>query len=135
SAGAIGRAPGRGAGAARSVLTIPDDPRRALGDLIEIYDTGMREPLPLPIRTAHAWAEGWRSGPDRARKMAGWRWTSDKFPGEDAAPAHVRVWGAALPLGELLAIDPMPGEDHHGTGSRLGALAARVWLPLLGAIR
>ncbi|HEX7740385.1 MAG TPA: exodeoxyribonuclease V subunit gamma, partial [Marmoricola sp.] len=58
SAGAIGRAPGRGAGAARSVLTIPDDPRRTLADLVEIYDTGMREPLPLPVRTAHAWAEG-----------------------------------------------------------------------------
>ena len=67
--------------------------------------------------------------------VAGDDMAGDDAAGEDAAPAHVRVWGAALPLGELLAIDPMPGEDHHGTGSRLGALAARVWLPLLGAIR
>ena len=132
TAGAIGR--GR-RGADRVVLGLPDDPVGVLRDLVAIYDAGMRAPLPLPVRTAHGWADGWRTSPQEARKLAERCWASGKFPGEGASAAHVRVWGERFGFADLLEIEPWPGEDQHGTGSRLGALALRVWQPLLEACR
>ncbi|MGN6252438.1 MAG: exodeoxyribonuclease V subunit gamma [Marmoricola sp.] len=138
TAGAVGRGE-RGAATARLAFAPPEDPAALLRDLLEIYDAGLCEPLPLPVRTAHAWADGRRRNPAMARKRAGWKWTSDRYPGEDAAPAHVRVWGERFPLRDLLALPPRDGEDRHlvegGEASRLGALASRIWLPLLGAAR
>jgi exodeoxyribonuclease V gamma subunit len=64
-----------------------------------------------------------------ALKRALWVWESGKFPGEDAEPAHVRVWGAGAPL---------PGQEPAGADllqppetTRFGSLAARLWVPLL----
>lgn len=134
SAGAIGRGD-KDAPSARRTFVPPEDPVSLLADLLEIYQAGLREPLPLPVRTAHAWAEGRRHSAAQARRRAGWKWTSDRFPGEDAAPAHVRVWGERYPIADLLAIRPLEGEDRHGESSRLGALASRIWLPILGGPR
>jgi exodeoxyribonuclease V gamma subunit len=40
------------------------------------------------------------------------------------------VWGSRAPLDKLLG--PVPaGEPTAGETTRLGALAARVWLPML----
>ncbi|WP_172673376.1 hypothetical protein, partial [Mycobacterium tuberculosis] len=52
--------------------------------------------------------------------------------GDDDAPAHVRAWGPRAPF-EVLLGKPRAGEEVAGEETRLGALAARLWLPLLAA--
>ena len=65
-----------------------------------------------------------------ALKRALWAWQSSKFPGEDAEPAHVRVWGADAPLPgqEPAGADVMqpPETTRFGVAGRpaLGAAAA-----------
>jgi exodeoxyribonuclease V gamma subunit len=104
-----------------------------LSDLVAIYDAGRREPLPLPIKTSYAWAAARHCGDDPMRE-ASFRWKSDRYPGEDAAPAHVRTWGKNARLTDLM--QPLrPGEEYDGEDNRLGAFAARLWLPMLRAER
>lgn len=103
-----------------------------LRELVAIYDAGRREPIPLPIKTSYAWAAA-RYGGDDPVTEARYRWKStDRVPGEDQAPAHARAWGKGAALGELM--QPVrPGEECDGEDTRLGAYAARVWLPMLRA--
>jgi exodeoxyribonuclease V gamma subunit len=104
-----------------------------LSDLVAIYDAGRREPIPLPIKTSYAWAAARHRGDDPMRE-ATYRWKSDRYPGEDEAPAHVRAWGKNAPLADLM--QPLrPGEEYDGEDHRLGAFAARLWLPILRAER
>jgi exodeoxyribonuclease V gamma subunit len=102
-----------------------------LGDLVALYDLGRREPLPLPLKTSYAWAEARHSGGDPVY-AAGNRWRTNNFPGEDAHPPHARVWGSGAPLERLM--QPLrPDEEYPGEDNRLGAFAARLWLPMLRA--
>lgn len=118
----------------RRLLGPPPDSLATLRDLVRLYDAGRREPLPLPVRTSFAWAEARNSDRDPLR-AAGYRWNSqNNFSGENAEPAHERVWGARAALDVLLA-PPHPGEEVPGEGTRLGALAARLWGPLLRSER
>ena len=125
----IGRAP-RGTQAAQRLLgPAADEPRGLLADLVSLYDAGRREPLPLPLKASFAWAQARFVGDD-AVAAARSKWSPKAFDGENAAPAHVRVWGAYAPLEDLLGPVP-PGEDDAGEQTRFGALAARLWTPLL----
>jgi exodeoxyribonuclease V gamma subunit len=105
---------------------------RLLRDLVAIYDAGRREPLPLPIKTSYAWAAARHCGDDPVGE-AQYRWkSSDRYPGEDQAPAHVRAWGKNARLADLM--QPLrPSEEYEGEDNRLGAYSARLWLPLLRA--
>jgi exodeoxyribonuclease V gamma subunit len=104
-----------------------------LSDLVAIYDAGRCEPIPLPIKTSYAWAAARHCGDDPMRE-ASFRWKSERYPGEDAAPAHVRAWGKNARLTDLM--QPVrPGEEYDGEDNRLGAFAARLWLPMLRAER
>jgi exodeoxyribonuclease V gamma subunit len=129
----IGR-PKRGATVRAEGLGRPDhDAAGLLRDLVAIYDAGRREPIPMPLKTSYAWATARYEGDDPER-AAEYRWKSDRYPGDDDAPAHVRVWGKNARLGELM--QPVrPGEECDGEDNRLGAYAARVWLPMLRAER
>ncbi|OBK30897.1 exodeoxyribonuclease V subunit gamma [Mycobacterium sp. 1165196.3] len=111
-----------------------EDATEILRELVAVYDAGRREPIPLPIKTSYAWAAARHGGEDPVTE-ARYRWrSSDRFPGEDQAPAHVRAWGKGAPLDELM--QPVrPGEECDGEDNRLGAYAARVWLPMLRAER
>ena len=102
-----------------------------LADLVAVHDAGRREPLPLPLKTSFAWAEARRTGAD-AVVAAERRWLSRRYDGENADPAHARVWGADAPL-RVLMEPPRPGEERPGEQTRLGAYAARVWEPMLQA--
>jgi exodeoxyribonuclease V gamma subunit len=118
----------------RRLLGPPPDSLETLRDLARLYDAGRREPLPLPLRTSFAWADARNSDRDPLR-AAGYRWNSqNNFRGENAEPAHERVWGSRAALDVLLG-RPRPGEEVAGEGTRLGALAARLWGPLLRAER
>ena len=105
-----------------------------LRDLVAMYDTGRREPIPLPLKTSFAWADARSSGGDPVY-AAGFHWRSnDNFPGEDRSPAHARAWKPGAPLSDLM--EPVrPGEEQPGENTRLGAYAARLWRPLLQSMR
>ncbi len=105
-----------------------DDAAAILRDLVAIYDAGRREPIPLPIKTSYAWAAARHCGDDPEREAEyRWKW-------EDEEPAHVRAWGKKARLADLMR--PLrPGEECDGEDNRLGAYAARLWLPMLRAER
>ena len=63
-----------------------------LADLVAMYDEGRREPLPLPTQDVVR-VGGGRTHPRRSGAVGGYRWKSDRYPGDDAEPAHVRTWG------------------------------------------
>ena len=111
-----------------------EDASAVLRELVAIYDAGRREPIPLPIKTSYAWAAARHCGDDPLRE-AQYRWkSSERYPAEDQAPANVRAWGKNTRLTELMQ-PPRPGEEYDGEDTRLGAYAARVWLPMLRAER
>jgi exodeoxyribonuclease V gamma subunit len=131
SAVCIGRAK-RGAAAVERHLGPPAGAAtEVLRGLVDLYDAGRREPLPLPVKTSYAWAEARLHGGD-VERAAGFRWRTNKFPGEDQDEAYARVWGKRAPLHTLLT-PPRPGEGVPGERTRLGAFAARLWLPMLRA--
>lgn len=115
------------------VLVPPPDPVGVLRDLVLLYDNGRREPLPLPLRTSHAWADARECGNDPF-DAALRRWKSTNYyTGEAEDEAHKHMWPHAR-LEEILGT-PRPGEEIDGEDTRLGALAARLWLPLISAER
>lgn len=113
------------------LFTPPASPVSVLADLVALYDAGRREPLPVPLKTSYAWAAARRDGTDpfRAAQTA---WASSRFPGEDDTTAHRAAWGPRAPLAGLLG-EPGPAEEQAGEETRLGALAVRLWSPLLDA--
>lgn len=129
SALCIGR--GRGTRAAQRLLAPSPDPAATLAELVACYDTGRCEPLPLPLKTSYAWATARRNGDDPVAAAAA-EWNNGRFPGENDTPAHRMAWGAGADLQRLLTA-PRPEEARAGEATRLGALAMRVWTPLLAA--
>jgi exodeoxyribonuclease V gamma subunit len=104
-----------------------------LRELVDLHDRGLREPLPLPLRTGNAYAEAIHAHRD-ADRAAAYAWeTSDSspVPGEQDDAAHVRVFGRGAPLGCLK--DPVRDDERWSDERhRLGQLALRLWEPLLG---
>jgi exodeoxyribonuclease V gamma subunit len=116
------------------------DARRAsaleqLAVLIDLFDRGMREPLPLFCATSAAYAEAVRAGqePIAAAERA-WA-TAYKFDGEDAEPEHQLVHGGVRTFAELAEVAPRADEAGVGWAeletSRAGRLADRMWGALL----
>src|SRR6478609_9343203 len=99
-----------------------EDAVEVLRELVAVYDAGRRAPIPLPIKTSYAWAVARHTG-DVPEQAASYRWkSSDRYPAEDQAPAHVRAWGHGAYLSDLVDLG-------------LASYSERVWLPLLRAER
>jgi exodeoxyribonuclease V gamma subunit len=106
-----------------------------LAVLIDIYDRGMREPLPLSAQASGAYAQAAAAG--KNAWAAGCReWESDwNYPKEDKAPEHQLTLGGVKTFAELL--DQPPGPDEAGDGwdgtetTRFGRYARRLWTGLL----
>jgi exodeoxyribonuclease V gamma subunit len=119
-------------------IRLPDalDARRAealreLAVLVDLFERGMREPLPLYCRTSAAYAAAVAAGKD-GRAAAGKEWTSDwNFPKEDAEPEHRLVLGGQRTDAELF--EEPPRDDEQGEGwaldelTRAGRYARRLW--------
>ncbi|GAA3631054.1 exodeoxyribonuclease V subunit gamma [Kineosporia mesophila] len=140
SAVAVGR--GRG-GAARSVFD-PLDPDLATGALTEIvglYRSGLRSPLPLPLKTGAAYAARRFRGSRvaAARVEAEKSWVDDTFPGEQSDAEHALILGDKARLETLLTQSPAPDEQGEGwvadETDRFGRLSRRLWDRLLAAER
>ncbi len=129
---------GRGRlGPTKSVLASPaaHDAAATLADLVELLERGMSEPLPLPVQTSGAYAQVRHVGDTElaARDAALRRWAGDF--GEAKDRYHARVWGLDADFGVLLrdaARDDEQAADHREP-TRFGALACRLWFPLLTA--
>jgi len=132
---------GRGRGrvrAQRSVFDpLPlDDATASLEELVALYRAGLRSPLPVPVKTAAAYAER-RNHSDipTAREGASREWVTGRFPGEQEDPEHVLLHGERAPLTVLTAQRPADGEGgpgwHRDETDRFGLLARRLWGRLL----
>jgi exodeoxyribonuclease V gamma subunit len=119
---------------ARHALVGPVDhtARDLLRDLVDLHDRGLREPLPVPLKTGNAYAEAIHSHRD-ADRAAYYAWeTSDSspVPGEQDDAAHVRVYGRGASL-RCLKEPARDDERWSNESHRLGQLALRLWEPLL----
>jgi exodeoxyribonuclease V gamma subunit len=103
-----------------------------LQQLVELYDKGLREPLPMPVKSAAEYAAHRLRGAevDDAEYRARMKWATGSFPGEDDDAAHAQVWGRRAPFETLLTATP-PDETWGGEPHRFGELAVRMWFPLL----
>ncbi|HEV2767787.1 MAG TPA: exodeoxyribonuclease V subunit gamma [Acidimicrobiales bacterium] len=110
----------------------------ALGRLVELYDRGMCEPLPLYCATSAAHATARAAGKDSKGAEAAARkvWESEwDFPREDKEDEHLLVLGGARPFGDLLQAPPCDDEEGEGWAAdeptRFGRYARRLWDGLL----
>jgi exodeoxyribonuclease V gamma subunit len=104
--------------------------------LVDLYDRGMREPLPLYCETSEAWASAQRAGDDATRQARkAWGPNFDRRFDEALKAEHLTVLGGEVPFERLLEQPPLPDESGAGwcerEGSRFGRLALRLWGPLL----
>jgi exodeoxyribonuclease V gamma subunit len=118
----------------RMSLQGPVDDRASalLRSLVDVMDRGLREPLPVPLKTGFAWAEAVTSHSDPAWKARG-AWESSgtsPVPGEQDDPPHVRVFGRRASL-DVLTGPPADGERWNDQTTRLGQYSLRIWEPLL----
>jgi exodeoxyribonuclease V gamma subunit len=142
AAATVGRGRGRDDVRVASIATLSDDPaeRRRLAlehlrVLIDLYDRGMREPLPIFCKTSAAYATAVAGG-QNAETEAQSEWESDfRFDREDRELEHQLVLGGELTLRELMALEPRDDEAGDGWAadeeSRLGRCARRLWDGLL----
>lgn len=137
----IGRSRPREAFPCSSSTLGPVDPGTALHVLrgyVALYRGGLRAPLPLPCKTAEAYAALRFRGrrPSSARAIARRTWEDGRFDGEQSEPARMLVRGGKASFDDLAAEpagrhDAPDGPLHDEEGSRFGVLARRLWDPLL----
>ena len=123
-------------GARRSIFAgVPPERASAyLRVLVRIRDAGLREPLPLALKTSATYADRRRAvdadiAVDEARKQ----WEADRFAPERDEPEHVLAFGADAPLERLTDAPMRTDERFPDETSRFGALARLIWQPLLDA--
>jgi exodeoxyribonuclease V gamma subunit len=138
----IGRARAGMRGANVTVARIPalgDSPesrrRVALEQLavvLDLYDRGMREALPLASDASAAYAQAVTAG-DEGEPAAREAWeTVFRYDKEDRQPEHVLIHGEAIPLARLLAEAPRADEGwEEAEATRFGRYAMRLWRGLL----
>jgi exodeoxyribonuclease V gamma subunit len=128
----VGRRTG---GVRRSILrgVDPTDARDLLGQLVALRDAGLCEPLPMAMASSAVYAERRHLGHDAAdaRAAARDKWEADRFAPENAESEHVLVFDGRISLAELTAATPTGDERMPDETSRFGALARRLWTPLL----
>ncbi|MEN3123408.1 exodeoxyribonuclease V subunit gamma [Janibacter sp. LM] len=110
--------------------------RSHLAALVDLYALGLTAPLPLPVKTAFAWAEVVQRNGSRhtaATKKAEADWSASHLrngtviPGERDDAWWRLVHGSEAPFAVLL-------EDVAGPGTDLATLAPRVWGPAIDNI-
>ena len=102
-----------------------------LGTLVDLWDRGMREPLPIACEASAAYARAASAGENPVTAAAK-AWESGwNFPREDAELEHQLVFAGALAFADLL--EEGPRADERGDGwdetdtTRFGRLARRLW--------
>jgi exodeoxyribonuclease V gamma subunit len=135
-AATVGRGP-RGSVTVARATTMPDQALAHLAALVELYDRGMREPLPLYCQTSAAYAEALSLGrePVAAGRTA-WE-SSYTIDREDQEPEHLLVLGGVRTFEQVLATgaedDDVGDGDAGAEATRFGRLARRLWDGLLSS--
>lgn len=106
-----------------------------LATMVDLYDRGLREPLPLYCATSAAWARARRSGNDPLGAARS-KWESSFVQaGEDADAAHVVVVGDRVAFARVREQEPLADETGPGwpveETRRFDRLARRLWDDLL----
>jgi exodeoxyribonuclease V gamma subunit len=117
----------------------PLDPAQAhasLCDLIELYELGLCEPLPIASKTSFEYAAARRKGaaPAEAVKAAMKGWDGSRWGGECREPEHEHVYGKRPAFAVLLGAEPNPGDGRDrwpDEPTRFGVLSRRWWDPML----
>ncbi|MBF6192643.1 exodeoxyribonuclease V subunit gamma [Nocardia implantans] len=123
----------------RCELTPPDAPAamEILRQLVALRDAGLTEPLPVAPTATAVYAERRFRGANTEDAIAA---AEREFNGGPNGPGpfgdhtdrHLRyIWGPAPRLDDLMAAPAPAGEP--GESTRFGALARRMWTPLLAA--
>ncbi|MET8875915.1 exodeoxyribonuclease V subunit gamma [Nocardia sp. NPDC004604] len=123
----------------RSELTAPEPPAALaiLRELVRLRDAGLTEPLPIAPSATAVYAERRFRGSNAEEAIAA---AEREFNGGPNGPGpfgdhtdrHLRyIWGRAPRLEHLMASPAPAGEP--GETTRFGALARRMWAPLLAA--
>jgi exodeoxyribonuclease V gamma subunit len=102
-----------------------------LAVLVDLYDRGMCEPLPLACDASAAYAHAEIAGRDaEAAARNAWE-TVFGYDKEDREPEHVLVFGGAITAAELLAEPARADEQGEGWDqsepTRFGRYARRMW--------
>ncbi|NHC15864.1 exodeoxyribonuclease V subunit gamma, partial [Motilibacter deserti] len=118
----------------------PEDAADVLARLVALRAAGLCEPLPMAVKTSAAYADARQRGEsvEDALVRARGEWAgNDTVPGEAVDAAHRLVWGESPGLELLLTAAAGAAETGAGWAadepSRFGALARRLWAPLLAA--
>jgi exodeoxyribonuclease V gamma subunit len=104
--------------------------------LVDLFDRGLCEPLPLYCKTSAAWAD---AAPAKRMQAcaAVWEPQNDLGMGENREPEHQLVLGGIASFNDLLAAPPGPGESGDGWAAgeqtRFGRCAMRLWSGLRDA--
>jgi len=115
------------------------DAAAAADEMVALYRAGLHSPLPLPIKTSadYAYLRDRNTPVPAARTIARKSWLTDRYPGEQADPEHVLVYGPEAPMDVLTGQVPSSGEGgvgwHPEETDRFGLLARRLWGRLLEA--
>jgi exodeoxyribonuclease V gamma subunit len=121
--------------ASATIARIPpidrDDALAHLATLVDLWDRGMREPLPIACDASAAYARAASAGENPVTAGAK-AWESGwNFPREDADLEHQLVFGDVLSFADVL--EAQPASDESGVGwddtetTRFGVLARRLW--------
>ena len=107
--------------------------------LVELYDRGMRSPVPLFCEASEKSAEQRLQG-EPAERFVNKVWQTDSFapyPREDLDPYHLLVLGRQVPTDELLAEACIDAEEESWADDRrrFVAYAWRLWEPIMNAER
>jgi len=118
-----------------------DEACRSLADLVRLHELGLREPLPIALKTSFEYASARRKGAvaGEALKGAARSWESrGRYPGENREPAHEQIYGPDPDITALTA--DAPGSDDEAglwpdEPTRFGVFSRRWWDPMLDAER
>jgi exodeoxyribonuclease V gamma subunit len=103
--------------------------------LVDLYDRGMREPLPLACDSSAAYARALALGEDPAQAAQKQWETAFRYDKEDRQPEHLLVFGGQRAFADLLAEAPRADERPPGwpdaAPHRFALYALRLWEGLL----
>ncbi len=108
-----------------------------LRTIVDLFQRGMREPLPLYCKTSAAWASALRDGKDPTREAGGCWVSGHNGHNEDKNAEHVLVLGGELTFEAMLQRAGQPRADETGDDwlssetSRFALYARRLWDGLL----
>lgn len=133
----LGRAADDARSARRATLTTPDNAIDLLRALVDVRHAGLREPLPLGVRSSAAYAEvaTWNLGEAYEKARAEWTSTGSgpyRKIQENDDSAICTVHGDDAPF-SILWDAPAPHDERWvpDEARRFVQLALRVWRPLL----